>query len=51
MDVEVEHKSINIEYANLEKVVINYYIIDLEILFSKTPFLTSVRSLTTSNIY
>ncbi len=42
MDFVVEDKIIHIDYVNVEKVQINYYMIDLEILFSKTPFLNSV---------
>lgn len=42
MDFTIEHKTIHIDYVNIDNVKINYYIIDLEVLFSKTPFLTQV---------
>jgi len=42
MDFVIEDRVIHIDYANVEMVKINYYMIDLEIMFSKTPFLNSV---------
>jgi len=39
LDFVVEDQVIHIDYINIDRVTINYYIIDLEILFSKTPFL------------
>ena len=42
MDFTIENKVIQIDYHNVERATINYYLIDLEILFSKTPFLNSV---------
>lgn len=39
MDFTIENEIIHIDYVNVGKVKINYYLIDLEILFSKTPFL------------
>jgi hypothetical protein len=44
MDFTVDNltKSIIIDYVNVDKVRVNYYLIDLEILFSKTPFISSV---------
>lgn len=45
LDFIIEDKALNIDYQNVENVTINYYMIDLEILFSKTPFLNSVQSL------
>ena len=42
MDFVIEDKVIHIDYVNIEAVKINYYMVDLEIMFSKTPFLNSV---------
>lgn len=42
MDFIIEDKTIHIDYVNIDGVRINYYMIDLEVLFSKTPFLNSV---------
>lgn len=42
MDYTIENKTINIDYLNIDLVIIKYYIIDLELLFSKSPFLNSV---------
>lgn len=39
--VDTSSKAIIIDYINVEKVKVNYYLIDLEILFSKTPFISS----------
>ena len=39
--VDASTKSLIIDYINISKVKINYYLIDLEILFSKTPFISS----------
>ena len=39
--VDTQTKSLVIDYINISKVKINYYLIDLEILFSKTPFISS----------
>jgi len=41
MDFTIEETTIHIDYVNIDKIKVNYYMIDLEILFSKTPFLTS----------
>lgn len=43
MDFTVDNntKAIIIDYINVAKIRVNYYLIDLEILFSKTPFITS----------
>ena len=40
--VDPQTKAIIIDYINVAKVRVNYYLIDLEILFSKTPFINSV---------
>jgi len=41
IDFEVNYtkKSLQISYLNVSQVTISYYQIDLEILFSKSPFL------------
>ncbi len=39
--VDTQTKSVLIDYINIAKVRVNYYLIDLEILFSKTPFISS----------
>lgn len=39
--VDTSSKAIVIDYINIERVRVNYYLIDLEILFSKTPFISS----------
>lgn len=40
--IDTQTKSILIDYINVSNVTANYYLIDLEILFSKTPFISSV---------
>jgi len=39
--IDSQTKTIIIDYINVERVKINYYLIDLEIMFSKTPFISS----------
>ncbi len=43
MDFTIDNqtKTIIIDYINVAKVKVNYYLIDLEILYSKTPFISS----------
>ena len=41
LEVNSSTKTISISYLNLTNVKISYYPIDLEILFSKSPFLTT----------
>ena len=41
--IDTQNKTVHIDYINVAKVRVNYYLIDLEILFSKTPFISSVR--------
>ena len=43
MDFEVQGESVTIDYVNVQTVKINYYVTELEILFSKTPFLSQVK--------
>lgn len=40
--IDTQNKTVHIDYINVAKVRVNYYLIDLEILFSKTPFISSV---------
>jgi hypothetical protein len=37
-DFEVESRKITIRYQNLESCVVNYYLMDIELLFSRKPF-------------
>ncbi len=37
-DFKIEAKDIQLEYRNLEAVRINYYLMDIELLFSRNPF-------------
>jgi hypothetical protein len=41
----VSDKSLKIIYSNLSKFTIKFYLIDLEILFSRTPFIKQVNSI------
>ena len=43
--VNPHNKTMTIEYMNLSEVTLSYYPLDLEILFSKLPFLDSKVSL------
>jgi hypothetical protein len=38
----VSDKSLKITYSNISKFTIKFYLIDLEILFSRTPFIKQV---------
>ena len=37
-DFKVESKKVNLNYQNLKSVSINYYLMDIELLFSRNPF-------------
>ena len=39
IDFTVESGTIRLRHANLDRVTINYYLMDIELLFSRTPFL------------
>ena len=39
LECEIDGKQISIEYDNISKVKLKYYVIDLEVLFSRAPFL------------
>ena len=38
IDLEVESKQVKLTYANVGEVQINYYLMDIELLFSRNPF-------------
>eukprot|EP01022_Parablepharisma_sp_SALTPOND_P023502 TRINITY_DN4_c0_g1_i6.p1 TRINITY_DN4_c0_g1~~TRINITY_DN4_c0_g1_i6.p1 ORF type:complete len:2304 (-),score=338.43 TRINITY_DN4_c0_g1_i6:3914-10825(-) len=40
LNIALEGKDVVVDYNNITEVTVKYYIIDLEILFSRTPFLT-----------
>jgi hypothetical protein len=37
-DLLVEAKKVHIDYQNLDRVLVNYYLMDIELLFSRNPF-------------
>lgn len=37
-DLKVEAKKVHLDYQNLERVLVNYYLMDIELLFSRNPF-------------
>ena len=37
-DLKVEAKKVNLDYQNLDRVLVNYYLMDIELLFSRNPF-------------
>ena len=39
----LDHKSINLGWHNVEAVRVNYYLMDVELLFSRNPFVQQVR--------
>ncbi len=39
LDMTVEAKTVNLTYQNLEEVTVNYYLMDIELLFSQNPFM------------
>jgi len=44
LSLELNGQTITIDYKNLKEAIIKFYIIDLEILFSRTPFLANENS-------
>ena len=40
LQIELDKKDILITDSNIEMVTVNFYEIDLEVLFSRTPFIT-----------
>ena len=41
----IENQNINITYQNMDYIIIKFYLIDLEVLFSRTPFFKQVKKL------
>lgn len=41
-DFAVDSQEVKLNYANLEKVSVNYYVMDVELLFSRNPFVQNV---------
>jgi hypothetical protein len=39
LSIEIDGKQVVVDYMNIESIMFKYYIIDLEILFSRSPFL------------
>lgn len=37
-DLEVDNKEVAIDFQNVEQLTVNYYLMDIELLFSKNPF-------------
>ena len=37
-EISVEAKKVRVEYQNLKRVTVNYYLMDIELLFSRNPF-------------
>jgi len=48
LELTVENKSIDLTYANLPSATLNFYVMDLELLFSTQPFLNAVGKETKS---
>ncbi len=42
LDFTIENKNLNIIYSSINTITIKFYLIDLEILFSRTPFIQQV---------
>ena len=38
LDLQVESRKVTLRYRNLERVQVNYYLMDIELLFSRSPF-------------
>lgn len=41
IDVRYENEQIRVDYAHVDQLKVNYYLMDLEVLFSRNPFLQS----------
>ena len=37
-DLEVDNKEVSIDFQNVEQLTVNYYLMDIELLFSRNPF-------------
>jgi hypothetical protein len=44
LDLKVESRQVALDYQNCEQVEVNYYLMDLELLFSRNPFVQQVSS-------
>jgi len=42
LELTIENKSLQIIHSNISSLTIKFYFIDLEILFSRTPFIKQV---------
>jgi hypothetical protein len=43
LSFSIDNKSLQILYSNITSLTVKFYLIDLEILFSRTPFITQVH--------
>lgn len=43
-DFKVEAKKVHLDYQNLDRVLVNYYLMDIELLFSRNPFVQQSSS-------
>ena len=43
LSIDIKNKEINIIYKNVSELVIKYYLIDIEILFSRSPFVQNTK--------
>jgi hypothetical protein len=43
LNIELKDQSININYRNVSTITIKYYLIDIEILFSRSPFVKKTK--------
>ena len=39
INIEIKDKAISILYKNINKIIVKYYLIDVEVLFSRNPFM------------
>jgi len=44
LSMKIEYKKIHINYTNIERIFVKFYLIDLEILFSTSPFFKQVNN-------
>lgn len=43
LSIEIKENSIDIVYSNISSLTVKYYLIDIELLFSRNPFMKQVR--------
>lgn len=41
LDVQISPEAIVVEYANVPKIRVSFYLVDIEVVFSKNPFMVS----------